>query len=433
MKIAIAGTGYVGLVTGVTLAHLGNDVWCIDVDKNKINNLNSGKCTIYEEGLEELMKKNKSRLHYTSDFQIAYKDADVIFIGVPTPEKEDGSADLSCVMSVCNQIVESITNNVIIIIKSTVPVGTNDKIEKYLREKINKNIKIDVVSNPEFLAQGTAVRDTLYASRIVIGTASNRAIKVMKEIYEPLTKAPYNVPLLIMDRRSAEMVKYASNIFLSLKISYINEIANLCEVLDANIENVVLGMGYDSRIGNKFLNAGIGYGGSCFPKDTKALYYLSKELSKDLTIVNASIEVNKKQKLLLIQKMKNDFNTLKGLNIGILGLTFKPKTDDLREAPSIENIRNLLKEGACITVYDPVGMENFKKLFNFDIKYAKNIEDAIKDMDAVMIFTEWDEFKNIKPETFKKYMKSPNVYDGRNCFNVDEMKKVGINYKSIGR
>lgn len=433
MKIAIAGTGYVGLVTGVTLAHLGHEVWCVDVDQNKINDLKSNLCPIYEPGLEELMKENSSRIHYTIDYKDAYRNADAIYIGVGTPERKDGSANLDYIMSVCNQIIESVIKDIVVIIKSTVPIGTNDQVEKYLKEKMRKGISVDVVSNPEFLAQGTAVHDTLYASRIVIGAESLRASEIAKEIYKPLTVNPYNVPLLLMSRRSAEMVKYASNDFLALKISYINEISNLCEALDANIEDVAKGMSFDSRIGSKFLNAGIGYGGSCFPKDTKALHFLSKEMGKELTIVKACIEVNKKQKAKLIPKMKKDLKSLKDKNIGILGLTFKPETDDLRESPAIENVRELLDKGCIITAYDPVGMNNFKKLFGDQIVYAKSLLGAIKNMDAVMILTEWNEFKEIDPKLFKANMKNPNVYDGRNCFDINQMKKSGINYKSMGR
>ena len=275
MKIAVAGTGYVGLVTGVALANIGHNVTCVDLDDKKIEIMKNGISPIYEKDLEDLMKKNSERLNYTTDYKNAYKDAEVIIVGVGTPERADGSANLDYVYAVCEQIAESVENDCVVVIKSTVPIGTNDDIEKFLRNNVKNNVKINVASNPEFLAQGTAVRDTLFASRIVIGTECEEARKVLEKMYEPLTKDPYNVPILSTNRRSAEMIKYASNDFLALKISYINEVANLCEKLGANIQDVSKGMGYDSRIGNKFLNAGIGYGGSCFPKDTKALHWLS--------------------------------------------------------------------------------------------------------------------------------------------------------------
>ena len=335
MKIAVAGTGYVGLVTGVALANIGHNVTCVDIDEKKIEKMRSGISPIYEQGLEELMQKNSNRLSYTTDYKKAYKDADVIIIGVGTPERRDGSANLDYVYGVCEQIAKSVEKDVVVVVKSTVPIGTNDEVERYLKNNVRDGININVASNPEFLAQGTAVRDTLYASRIVIGTECKEAEEVLLRMYEPLTKEPYNVPLLSTNRRSAEMIKYASNDFLALKISYINEIANLCEKLGANIEDVSKGMGFDSRIGNKFLNAGIGYGGSCFPKDTKALHYLSSQIGAELKTVKACIDVNESQKIKLYEKLLGDFGNLKGKNIAVLGLTFKPGTDDLREAPSI--------------------------------------------------------------------------------------------------
>ena len=440
MKIAVAGTGYVGLVTGVALANIGHNVVCVDVDENKIKLMNSGISPIYEEGLEELMHKNKNRLEYTTDYKNAYKDADVIIIGVGTPERADGSANLDYVFGVCREIAESVEKNCIVVVKSTVPIGTNDEVEKMLNNNVKNGIKIDVASNPEFLAQGTAVRDTLYASRIVVGVETEYAKDILTKIYKPLTVDPYNVPFLITNRRSAEMIKYASNDFLALKISYVNEIANLCEKVGANIEDVTKGMGYDSRIGDKFLKAGLGFGGSCFPKDTKALHWLSVIAGVELKTVKACIEVNKSQRIILYEKLKKDLIDLRDKQIAVLGLTFKPGTDDLREAPSIDNIELLLDAGANVRAYDPIAIENFKKKISYklendgtvgNISYFDNIDDAIKNADAALIMTEWPEIKNYDISKYKKLMKTPRVYDGRNCY---DLKNTGdIVYKSIGR
>ncbi len=441
MKVAVAGTGYVGLVTGVALAHIGHNVTCVDVDKEKVEKMKNGISPIYEQDLEELMLKNKDRLDYTLDYKNAYKDADVIIIGVGTPEREDGSANLDYVHSVCDQIAESLEKDCVVVLKSTVPIGTNDEIEKDLNDKVKDGIKVYVASNPEFLAQGTAVHDTLYASRIVVGTEDDFAANIMQKLYEPLTKEPYNVPYLHTSRRSAEMIKYASNDFLALKISYINEIANLCKKLGANIEEVTKGMGYDSRIGNKFLKAGIGYGGSCFPKDTKALHWLGQIEGVELETIQACISVNKKQKLVLLHELIDDFGgSIEGKTIAVLGLTFKPGTDDLRDAPSIDNISMLLDYGANVKAYDPISTESFKKKINFKltddgvkgtIAFFDNIDETIKDADATMIMTEWPEVVNYNVKQYKKLMKTPRVYDGRNCYKLEDMKD--ITYSSIGR
>lgn len=442
MKIAVAGTGYVGLVTGVALANIGHNVTCVDIDEKKIEKMRSGISPIYEQGLEELMQKNSNRLIYTTDYKKAYKDADVIIIGVGTPERRDGSANLDYVYGVCEQIAKSVEKDVVVVVKSTVPIGTNDEVERYLKNNVRDGININVASNPEFLAQGTAVRDTLYASRIVIGTECKEAEEVLLRMYEPLTKEPYNVPLLSTNRRSAEMIKYASNDFLALKISYINEIANLCEKLGANIEDVSKGMGFDSRIGNKFLNAGIGYGGSCFPKDTKALHYLSSQVGAELRTVKACIDVNESQKIKLYEKLLGDFGNLKGKNIAVLGLTFKPGTDDLREAPSIDNIELLLDEGANVRAYDPISVESFKKkiaskitrdTINGKIEYFASIDEAITGADATLIMTEWPDVVNYDINNYLKLMKEPLVLDGRNCYNLKEMAKANIEYVSVGR
>lgn len=435
MRIAVAGTGYVGLVTGVALAHIGHNVTCVDVNEEKIKLMKKGVSPIYEADLEELMAKNKDRLTYTTDYKSAYKNAEVIFIGVGTPERSDGSANLDYVYAVCDNIIESVENDVVVVVKSTVPIGTNDAVEEYLRSKINKDIRISVASNPEFLAQGTAVRDTLYASRIVVGCEDEFAREVMEEVYRPFTMDKYQVPYLSMNRRSAEMVKYASNDFLALKISYINEISNLCEVIGADINEVTRGMSYDKRIGDKFLNSGVGYGGSCFPKDTKALHYLSCVNDSELKTVKAGIDVNKQQKLRLFQKIKEDYGirNLKNLSVAVLGAAFKPGTDDLREAPSIDNVRALLDYGVSVSIYDPVALNNFEKLFGDRISYYENISDCIKDKDLVLIMTEWPDVVNYDLNNYVKLMKKPVIYDGRNCYPLTSVSNMKINYISMGR
>lgn len=427
-KIAVAGTGYVGLVAGVCFAERGQDVICVDIDENKINKMKSGISPIYEQDLEELMQKNykEGRIDYTTDYRKAYKDADFIFIGVGTPERADGSANLDYVFEVAKQIAETVEKDCIIVVKSTVPIGTNDEVEKYIKENLTHNVNINVASNPEFLAQGTAVRDTLYASRIVIGTENKETEEKMLELYKN-----FNLPIVSTNRRSAEMIKYASNDFLALKVSFMNDIANLCEIVGANIEDVAKGMSYDKRIGDKFLKAGCGYGGSCFPKDTKALHYLAQQQGYELKTVKAAIEVNKNQKLVLLKKAREKFKTFKELNVAILGLTFKPGTDDLREAPSLDNIPILLEEGANIKAYDPVGTENFKKKYPKEIIYTNTPQEALKDADVCFIFTEWNEIKEVKPKEFLKLMKKPIIYDGRNIYKKDEMKH--LEYYSIGR
>lgn len=431
MKIAVAGTGYVGLVAGVCFAEKGHNVVCVDIDENKVQTMKEGKSPIFEQDLEGLMQKNykEGRLDYTTDFKSAYKNADAIFIGVGTPEQPDGSANLSYVATVSRQIAESIEHDCLVVVKSTVPIGTNDKVEQFINDFLpDKTIKVEVASNPEFLAQGTAVRDTLHAKRIVIGTESKKAEEMLKEIYKP-----FNLPIVSVSRRSAEMIKYASNDFLALKISYMNDIANLCELVGANIEDVAEGMKYDDRIGSNFLRAGIGYGGSCFPKDTKALKYLAKQYGYNLKTVEAAVDVNAAQKIRLYKKAADRLITFNGLKVAVLGLTFKPGTDDLREAPSIDNIELLLKQGAKIYAYDPNGVENFKKRYPTEIVYTSNPEEALKDANVCFVFTEWNEIKAVKPETYKKLMKTPLVYDGRNIYSLDEMKKANVEYYSIGR
>lgn len=436
MKVAVAGTGYVGLVTGVALAHVGHYVTCLDNDVSKIEKLKLGICPIYELGLENLINNNKGRLNFTTNCNEAYKDVDAIFVCVGTPEKDDGSANLDYVYAVCKNIAEVLSRDCVIAIKSTVPIGTNDRIEEYLRKStLRKDIKIYVSSNPEFLSQGTAIQDTLYASRIVVGIEDNEADKIMKKIYKPFTMEPYNIPYLSMNRRSAEFVKYASNDFLALKISYINEIANFCEKIGADITDVTNGMKYDKRIGDKFLNAGIGYGGSCFPKDTKALHYISKINGEEIITVKSGIEVNKHQKIRLFEKLKRDYRNLNGLSIAILGCAFKPGTDDIREGPSIDNVKLLLGSGCKLSLYDPLDLarENFKKLYGDSIQYFDNIDECIKDKDVVMIMTNHKEIVNYDLNNYIRLMKRPVIYDGRNCYLLENVNKYNINYISIGR
>lgn len=429
MKIAVAGTGYVGLVTGVCLAQNGNTVTCVDIDKNKINKMNQGISPIYEPELEELMYQNRDRLSFTTDYTSAYKDAEVIFIGVGTPEKKDGSANLSYVYAVVEQIAGIVENDCVIVVKSTVPIGTNDKIENILKNNLKNNVNVSVASNPEFLAQGTAVRDTLHASRIVLGVEDQFAEDILREVYAGFK----DIPLLITNRKSAEMIKYASNDFLALKISYINEIANLCEIVGANIEDVATGMGFDKRIGPHFLHAGIGYGGSCFPKDTKALNWVASYNDMELKTVKAAIEVNEQQKLKLLKKARKYYTDFSGLNVAVLGLTFKPGTDDLREAPSLVNIPIILEDGARINAWDPVGIENFKKVFPDQLTYCETISDALMDTDICFIFTEWPEVRALSPQDFLKFMRNPIVLDGRNCLPLDIFGLSDVIYESIGR
>ncbi|WMX54273.1 UDP-glucose/GDP-mannose dehydrogenase family protein [Peribacillus sp. R9-11] len=428
MKIAIAGTGYVGLVTAVCLAEHKHSVTCVDIDEEKVSLMKAGISPIFEPGLEELMVRNKESIEFTTNYKEAYKDADVIFIGVGTPEKKDGSANLSYVYSVAIQIAESIEKDCVVVVKSTVPIGTNDKIEAIINKNLVSDVKVYVASNPEFLSQGTAVRDTLHASRIVIGVEEEIAGNTLMKVYQD-----FNAPIMVTNRRSAEMIKYASNDFLALKISFINEIANLCEIIDADIDDVARGMGYDSRIGSKFLNSGIGYGGSCFPKDTKALHWLASFYDYELKTIKATIEVNENQKIKLIKKSRKYFDGLNGLTIAVLGLTFKPGTDDLREAPSLVNIPIMIEGGANIKAWDPAGVNNFKKIYPSEVIYCETIEETIEDADICFIFTEWDEVKNFDINNYSKLMKHPIILDGRNCYDVNHTKNANIVYDSIGR
>ncbi|WP_240633380.1 UDP-glucose dehydrogenase family protein [Paenibacillus montanisoli] len=435
-KIAVAGTGSVGLVAGVCLAQVGHQVVCVDVDETKINQLKAGISPIYEAQLEELLRENiaAGKMEFTIDYRSAYKNADVIFIGVGTPELPNGSADLTNITTVASQIAESVQQDCLVVVKSTVPVGTNDRVEELIWNGLVHKVRVEVASNPEFLAQGTAVRDTLHAERTIIGTESKWAEERLMEIYKP-----FQLPMVSVSRRSAEMIKYASNDFLALKISYMNEIANLCERVGADIEDVAKGMSFDSRIGGKFLRAGIGYGGSCFPKDTKALAYMARQHEYELRTVTAAIEVNNEQKTVLVRKAIERLGGFSGLKVAVLGLTFKPETDDVREAASLVNIPLLLEQGANVYAYDPVGVDNFSKWYpqgnkqTGSITYVSDAMKAIDEAHVCFILTEWKAIQEIKPEAYKRRMNTPLVYDGRNLYSVHEMEQVGVEYHSIGR
>ncbi|MFF2238271.1 UDP-glucose dehydrogenase family protein [Bacillus thuringiensis] len=430
MNIAVVGTGYVGLVTGVGLSEVGHSVTCIDMDEKKVEKMQDGQSPIYEPGLDELMLKNieAGRLNFTTDHLIAFKDAQVIYIAVGTPENEDGTANLTYVNQVIEQIAQNVKRDIIVVTKSTVPVGTNHYIKGRLKELLVKDIKIEVVSNPEFLREGSAVYDIFNGDRIVIGAECEEALEVMRKVNKP-----FGIPIYETDICSAEMIKYASNAFLATKISFINEIANVCEKVGADVEKVALGMGLDSRVGNQFLKAGIGYGGSCFPKDTKALKKIAENVDYDFSLLSSVIQFNNKQQRKLLDQAIKDFGTLEGKKVGILGLTFKPNTDDMREAASLVIIPELIEMGAHVKAYDPIAIDNAKKILPSTIEYVNEVIEAIKDTEIVFILTEWDEIKSIPLEKFGIEMKDPNIYDGRNCFGIEAVKNSDINYFSVGR
>ncbi len=428
MKIAIAGTGYVGLVTAVCLAQCGHEVVCMETDQTKLALLRHGNSPIFEAEVEKLMEIFADRLEYTDDPRIAYSQAEVIFVCVGTPERGDGYANLNYINAVTRQIAATVENDCIVVIKSTVPIGTTDKMEKFFERNTKNSVHIDVASNPEFLSQSTAVRDFLHGARIVLGVENKRCEQMLRRVY-----ARFNQPIIVTDRCTAEMVKYASNNFLALKISYINEIANLCEIVGANVETVALGMGMDSRIGDKFLQPGVGYGGSCFPKDTKALHWLAKYHDYEIKTVKAAIEVNENQKMRLIKKSRKYYPSLEGLTVAVLGLTFKPGTDDLRDAPSLQNIPVLLEEGALINAWDPAGSDNFKALYPNEINYCSSVEKTIDGADLCFILTEWKEIKEFDLSLYVSLMNKPIIIDGRNCYTLQEAEKAGLIYDSIGR
>ncbi|GAB4202349.1 MAG: UDP-glucose/GDP-mannose dehydrogenase family protein [Bacteroidia bacterium] len=432
-KIAVIGTGYVGLVTGTCLAETGNNVLCVDIDAAKVEKMKQGIVPIYEPHLDNLFQRNikAGRLNFTTELKKAVDFAELIFLALPTPPGEDGSADLSYVLNVSSQIADMVTDYKILITKSTVPVGTADKIKKIFAEK-NKSF-VDVVSNPEFLREGFAVDDFMKPDRIVIGTQSEKAKKILTELYKPFVRQ--GNPIIFMDERSSELTKYAANAFLALKISFMNEIANLCEKAGADVDMIRLGIGTDERIGKKFLFAGIGYGGSCFPKDVLALHYTASEYNYDFKILNAVMQVNKIQKSILVQKIKKFFNNdLNNKKIAVWGLAFKPDTDDIREAPSIDIIRSLLDMNARISAYDPEAMNNFKKIFDdTQIQYTQDPYAALENADALIICTEWQIFRSPDFEKMKTLMKGKNIFDGRNIYDLNQMQELSFHYESIGR
>jgi len=432
MKISVIGTGYVGLVTGTCFAETGNHVTCIDIDQEKVESLRKGNITIYEPGLELLFNRNKRerRLDFTTDLESGIKDSKVIFLALPTPPSEDGSADLKYVLEVADKLGDLISEYTIVVNKSTVPVGTTDKVKQAIAAKTN--IAFDVVSNPEFLREGVAVDDFMKPDRVVIGTSSERAAKIMEELYAPLVRQ--GNPVLIMDERSAEMTKYAANSFLATKITFMNEVANLCEILGADVDMVRKGVGTDTRIGKRFLFAGIGYGGSCFPKDVQALHKTASEVNYDFKILDAVMDVNTAQKVKLVQKIKDYFNNdLNGRTIAVWGLAFKPYTDDIREAPSLANIRELVKAGASIKAYDPEAAENVRKLALKHVTVCDDEYEVLEDADALLIVTEWPVFRTPEFDHMRSLMKHKVIFDGRNLYDLDTMRKYGFNYISIGR
>jgi len=429
MKIAVIGAGYVGLTSGTCFAELGNDVICVDIDKEKIDMLNNNKIPIYEPGLKELVERNmkEGRLKFTTNIKEAVRNSEIIFICVGTPPKNNGEADLSYVEDVARQIAEHMESYKVIVEKSTVPVETGEKVAETIKLNNKHNAEFDVVSNPEFLREGSAVNDTFNPDRIVIGTDSKKAADMMERLYEPI-----KAPLIVTDIRSAEIIKHASNSFLATKISFINAIANICEKTGADIEKVAEGMGYDKRIGKAFLNAGIGYGGFCFPKDSAAFISIAEKYGYDFKLLKEVQEINERQKEFFIKKIEKALWNLKDKEIGILGLAFKPNTDDMRFAPSIDIISYLQKEGAKIKAYDPEAVENAKKLLK-DVEYCKDPYEAAESADALLVLTEWNEFKELDLDKIKDLMKSKLIIDGRNIYNPEEMKKLSFKYISMGR
>ncbi len=432
MNISVIGTGYVGLVTGTCLAETGNEVICVDIDEQKVAQMKKGIVPIYEPHLDVLFDRNikANRLKFTTSLEEGLSHGDVIFLALPTPEDEDGSADLSYVLNVAKNIGQLIKDYKVIVDKSTVPVGTSDKVKETISQETN--VEFDVVSNPEFLREGFAVDDFLKPERIVIGSSSDRATTLMKNLYKPFVRS--GNPILIMDERSAELTKYAANSFLATKITFMNEIANFCEKVGADVDMVRIGMGTDSRIGKRFLFPGIGYGGSCFPKDVKALHKSGKDTNHDFKILNAVIKVNDSQKTILIPKIKAYFNNdLSEKTIAIWGLAFKPETDDIREAPALYIIDELLKEGVKIKVFDPEAMPNVEKKYKDSLEYVDDKYEAAINADALIICTEWSIFRTPNFEKLKSKMNSPVIFDGRNLYDLNDLKKEGFYYTSIGR
>lgn len=432
MKIAVVGTGYVGLVTGTCFAETGNHVTCVDIDVKKVEKLKNKQITIYEPGLEVLFERNvrQGRLDFTTDLAEGIKGAEIIFLALPTPPGEDGSADLQYVLRVAEDLGPLLDKYTVIVDKSTVPVGTAEKVT----EKVSLGAKVDfeVVSNPEFLREGVAVEDFMKPDRVVIGAVSEKSIKLMETLYAPFVRQ--GNPVIFMDVRSAELTKYAANSFLATKITFMNEIANLCELLGADVDKVRKGIGTDSRIGNRFLFAGIGYGGSCFPKDVQALAKSSKEADYDFQILNSVMNVNQGQKQKMIDPVKTYFDgDLRGKTIAVWGLAFKPYTDDIREAPALENISALLASGATVKTYDPEAMENVKEILGDTVYFAKDEYDALADADALMIMTEWPIFRTPNFDRVIGALKNKVIFDGRNLYDLSQMEELGIQYHSVGR
>lgn len=432
MKLCIIGTGYVGLVAGTCLAEMGNTVICIDKDRNKLEKLSEGIVPIYEPGLEDLIKTNveEKRLFFSNDLDEAVKTSDVCFIAVGTPQNGNGEADLSSVYEVAENIAKSMNSYKVIVDKSTVPVGTAEKLTGLMKQYTKHDF--DIVSNPEFLKQGAAVDDFLRPDRIIIGSDSQKATEIMEEIYSPFLRT--GNPIIKMDVKSAEMTKYAANAFLAVKISYANEIANICEKVGANIEMVRKGMCSDSRIGNKFLFPGLGYGGSCFPKDIQALVKISSQNNYESMLLKSTDEINKRQRIIFTKKITDKFGEdLKGKKFALWGLAFKPKTNDMREAPAITIIEELLKRGAKISAFDPKAMNNAKDIFADKIKYANSSYQALKDADALILATEWNEFRNPDFDLIKRNLKQPIIFDGRNQYDSNKLKEMGFEYFCIGK
>lgn len=437
MNIAIVGTGYVGLVSGACFSEMGIDVTCVDIDENKITKLLNGEMPIYEPGLDDLVARNvkAGRLHFTTDLTSCLDKVEIVFSAVGTPPDEDGSADLKYVLEVARTVGRHIKKHVVLVTKSTVPVGTAQKVRAAVQEELDKrrvDIEFDVASNPEFLKEGAAIKDFMTPDRVVVGVESERARKMMEKLYRPFTLNGY--PILIMDVPSAEMTKYAANAMLATRISFMNDIANLCERIGANVDNVRKGMGADSRIGSRFLYAGCGYGGSCFPKDVKALLHTGIENGYHMRVIEAVEEVNEEQKNIVFDKLNRAFNgDLRGKTIAIWGLSFKPETDDMREAPALVVIDKLLKAGAVINVFDPIAMDETKRRIGDVVTYCKDMYEAVIEADAIALMTEWKQFRMPSWAIIRKAMKNYVVVDGRNIYDGEELKELGFTYSRIGQ
>ncbi|WP_109832074.1 UDP-glucose dehydrogenase family protein [Reichenbachiella versicolor] len=431
-KIAVVGTGYVGLVTGTCFAETGNKVTCIDVDEKKVEKLKNKVMPIYEPGLDVVFERNikQGRLHFTTSLSEGIKDAEIIFLALPTPPGEDGSADLSYVLGVAKDLGPILDKYTVIVDKSTVPVGTAEKVTSAIAE--NATVEFDVVSNPEFLREGVALDDFMKPDRVVIGTSSKKATKIMEELYEPLVRQ--GNPIITMDEKSAELTKYAANSFLATKITFMNEIANMCELVGADVDMVRKGVGTDSRIGKRFLFAGIGYGGSCFPKDVQALAKSASEVDYDFAILKAVMDKNNVQKRKLVDRLKEHYGeNLSGKTLAVWGLAFKPYTDDIREAPALVNIKELLDLGVTVKTYDPEAMENVKGIIGDKITYCDDEYESLDGADALLIMTEWPVFRTPDFDKIKSSLKDPVIFDGRNLYNTDTMAELGFTYYSIGR